>query len=69
MEAAVASPDRRLSDWLIRAAFIALIASNLLQLNAVRVDSPRFRTAGVVVLVCSMIVFVMALGVRYIGRR
>lgn len=65
----MASPDRRLSNWLIRAALIALIVSSLLRLNAIRVDSPRFHTAGVAVLVFSMVVFVMALGVRYIGRR
>ena len=63
------SRDRRLSDWLIRAALVALIVSSLLRLNAIRVDSPGFRTAGVVLLVLSVVVFVMALGVRYIGRR
>lgn len=62
MDATMASPDRRLSNWLIRAALIALIVSSLLRLNAIRVDSPGFHTAGVAVLVFSMVVFVMALG-------
>jgi len=69
MDATMASPDRRLSNWLIRAALMALIASSLLRLNAIRVDSPGFRTSGVVLLVFSVTVSVMALGVRYIGRR
>ena len=63
------SRDRALSDRLIKAALVVLIASMVLRLNAIRGDSPGSDTAGRIMFAVSVVVFVVALGVRYIGKR
>lgn len=69
VDAVETPPDRTLSNRVLTTAMVLQIVSNLLHITGIRLESPGWRTAGLVVFVVSIVVFAVALGVRFIGKR